>query len=208
MGKFSVQPKIGLLALQGAFAEHEKILNRLGVSVHRVRLPEDLANLDGLIMPGGESTVMGKLAERFGLIEPLRDFAHSGKPLWGTCAGLIFLAHDVGHDQILLELMDIVVERNAFGRQQDSFEQSIQAPLVNHALGESRDRAFPAVFIRAPLVKEIGPGVEILSQLDNEEIVAVRQNNLLGTAFHPELTGDSRWHRYFLQMVNEKEETR
>jgi len=208
MGKYSTQPQIGLLALQGAFAEHEKILKKLGVKTHRVRLPEDLHELDGLIMPGGESTVMGKLAERFALVAPLREFAHSGKPLWGTCAGLIFLARDVGRDQVLLGLMDITVERNAFGRQQDSFEQNIKAPLVNKALRESPEKPFPAVFIRAPLVSRIGQGVTVLSQLVANKTIAVQQDNLLGTAFHPELTGDNRWHRYFLQMVQARKGTK
>ena len=185
--------KIGVLALQGAFIEHEHALRRLGAEAVEVRLPEHLNGLDGLIIPGGESTTIGKLARDFGLLEPLRRFA-AARPTWGTCAGLIFLARDVGQAQPLLGLMDVVVERNAFGRQVDSFATGLAAP----ALGE---RPFPAVFIRAPLIAEVGPGVEVLAQLDDGRVVAARQGHLLATAFHPELTGDDRFHRLFLEMV-------
>ncbi len=187
--------KIGVLALQGAFIEHEKMLQSLGAEASEVRLPEQLAELDGLIIPGGESTVIGKLATEFGLIEPLREFAQT-KPTWGTCAGMIFLARDIGVDrQPILGVMDIKVNRNAFGRQVDSFE----ADLNIDALG---DTPFHAFFIRAPLVTEVGAGVQILAQLSDNRIVAVQQGHLLATAFHPELTHDSRLHQHFMNLIN------
>ena len=188
--------KIGVLALQGAFIEHEKILTRIGAEVVEVRLPQHLEDLDGLIIPGGESTTIGKVARRWGLLEPLRAFAQSGRPLWGTCAGMIFIAKDVVDgkpDQPLLALVDVTVRRNAFGRQVDSFE----ADLEIAALGEE---PFHAVFIRAPLIERVGEGVEVLAKLEDGAIVAVRQGNLLATAFHPELTDDDRFHRYFLSL--------
>jgi 5'-phosphate synthase pdxT subunit len=188
--------KIGVLALQGAFVEHEKILTRIGVEAVEVRLPQHLEELDGLIIPGGESTTIGKVARQWGLLEPLRAFAQSGHPLWGTCAGMIFIARDVVDgkpDQPLLALMDVTVRRNAFGRQVDSFE----ADLEIAALG---DEPFHAVFIRAPFIERVGEGVEVLAKLEDGAIVAVRQGNLLATAFHPELTEDDRFHRYFLSL--------
>jgi 5'-phosphate synthase pdxT subunit len=185
--------RIGVLALQGAFIEHEKMLTQLGAQPVEVRLPEQLDGLDGLIIPGGESTTIGKLANDFHLMEPLRRFA-SARPTWGTCAGLIFLARDVGVAQPLLGLMDLNVERNAFGRQVDSFEADLEVP----ALGET---PFPAVFIRAPLIEGVGPGVEVLARLPDGRTVAARQGHLLVTAFHPELTGDDRFHRLFLEMA-------
>jgi 5'-phosphate synthase pdxT subunit len=188
--------KIGVLALQGAFIEHEKILTRIGVEAVEVRLPGQLDNLDGLIIPGGESTTIGKVARRWGLLEPIRTFAQSGRPLWGTCAGMILLAREVVDgpaDQPLLALMDVTVRRNAFGRQVDSFEADLAVP----ALG---DEPFHAVFIRAPLIERVGEGIKVLAQLDDGTIVAVRQGNLLATAFHPELTEDDRFHRYFLSL--------
>ena len=186
--------KVGVLALQGAFVEHEKILRRLGVDAIEVRLPEELEGLDGLIIPGGESTTIGKVAGRWGLLEPIRAFAQSGRPLWGTCAGMVLMAKEVTDGvpgQPLLGLMDIAVVRNAFGRQVDSFEADLEVP----ALGGS---PFHAVFIRAPLIKRVGEGVEVLARLEDETIVAARQGNLLETAFHPELTEDDRFHRYFM----------
>jgi len=185
--------RVGVLALQGAFIEHEKMLQQLGVQAVEVRLPEHLDGLDALIIPGGESTTIGKLAVSFGLLEPLREFAQH-KPVWGTCAGMILLARDIGRDQPLLGLMDITVSRNAFGRQVDSFETDLHVP----ALGPE---PFHAVFIRAPLVTRVGEGVEVLARLEDGGIVAARQGHWLATAFHPELTGDSRFHRYFLQEV-------
>ncbi|MFQ3566024.1 MAG: pyridoxal 5'-phosphate synthase glutaminase subunit PdxT [Aggregatilineales bacterium] len=184
---------IGVLALQGAFIEHEQRLRTLGVETREVRLPEHLRDLDGLIIPGGESTTIGKLATSYGLIEPLRAFA-AQKPTWGTCAGMIFLARDIGIDrQPILGLMDITVNRNAFGRQIDSFETD----LIIKPLGEP---AFHAVFIRAPVVVRTGAAVDVLATLEDGRIVAVQQGHLLATAFHPELTADDRLHRYFLSL--------
>ena len=190
--------KIGVLALQGAFIEHEKMLQRLGVEAVEVRLPKDLDGVDGVIIPGGESTTIGKLAVQYHLIEPLRELAQSGKPLWGTCAGLIFMAKDVQRDQPLLGLMDVTVQRNAFGRQVDSFEANINIK------GVDGDKPFHAIFIRAPLIESVGAGVEVLARVekDNEEvIVAAQQGNLLVTSFHPELSNDDRFHRYFVKMA-------
>jgi len=193
--------KIGVLALQGDFAEHIATLERLGTETTQVRLPEHLQGLDGLIIPGGESTTIGKLATTYDLLEPLRQFG-ARHAIWGTCAGAIFLSRDARRDQPLLELMDITVERNAFGRQVDSFEIDLSVP----ALSEPK-RPFHAIFIRAPLIERAGKGVEILSELPTDfskvggRIVAARQGRLLATSFHPELTGDDRFHRYFLKMA-------
>ncbi len=187
--------KVGVLALQGAFIEHEKTLSALGAEAREVRMPEQLEGLDGLIIPGGESTAIGKLATEFVLIDPLREFARS-KPTWGTCAGMIFLAKDIGIDrQPILGVMDINVNRNAFGRQIDSFE----ADVLIKPLG---DPPFHAVFIRAPVVTGVGADVAVLAELKDGRIVAVQQNHLLATAFHPELTGDFRLHRYFMDMID------
>ncbi len=190
--------KIGVLALQGAFIEHIKILRRLGIEAVEVRLPEHLDGLDALIIPGGESTTISKLAVEYGLMEPLHKFA-AEKPLWGTCAGMIFMAKKVGEDQPLLNLMDIVVERNAFGRQVDSFEADLAVP----ALSNGQALPFPAVFIRAPILLEANEeaGVEIVAQLEDGTAVAARQGHWLVTSFHPELTDDDRFHRYFLEMI-------
>ncbi len=193
--------RIGVLALQGAFREHRLVLESLGAEVREVRLPEHLDDLEGLIIPGGESTTMGKLAVEFGLMEPLRWMARSNFPIWGTCAGMILLAKDVGREQPLVGGMDIVVERNAFGRQVDSFETMLDVPALAAVSEVSPPPPFPAVFIRAPIVREVGEGVEVLARLDDGRIVAVRQGRLLGTAFHPELSGDDRFHRYFLRLV-------
>jgi 5'-phosphate synthase pdxT subunit len=187
--------KVGVLALQGAFIEHAKRLSELGAEPVQVRMPEQLESLDGLIIPGGESTTIGKLATTYGLIEPLRQFARN-KPTWGTCAGMIFLAKDIGIDrQPILGLMDIKVNRNAFGRQIDSFETDLDIKGVE---GEP----FHAVFIRAPIVTEAGEDVDVLSTLNDGRIVAVQQGHLLATAFHPELTDDNRMHRYFTEMIS------
>ena len=193
--------KIGDLALQGAFIEHEKMLRRLGVEAVEVRLPRDLDGVDGVIIPGGESTTIGKLAVQYNLIEPLRELAKSGKPLWGTCAGLIFMAKDVQRNQPLLGLMDVTVQRNAFGRQVDSFEANISIKRVDG------NKVFHAIFIRAPLIESVGAGVEVLAHVekDNAEvIVAAQQGNLLVTSFHPELSNDDRFHRYFVKMADSK----
>jgi pyridoxal 5'-phosphate synthase pdxT subunit len=193
--------KIGVLALQGAFIEHEKMLRRLGVEAIEVRLPKDLDGVDGVIIPGGESTTIGKLAVQYNLIEPLRGLARSGRPLWGTCAGLIFMAKDVQRDQPLLGLMDVTVQRNAFGRQVDSFEANISIK------GVDGHKLFHAIFIRAPLIESVGAGVDVLARVekDNQEvIVAAQQGNLLVTSFHPELSNDDRFHRYFIKMAGSK----
>jgi len=190
--------KIGVLALQGAFAEHQTVLESLGVEVVQVRLPQHLAGLDGLIIPGGESTTIGKLAEDFDLIKPLRLFGRE-HAIWGTCAGAIFLSKDIGRKQPLLELMDITVARNAFGRQVDSFEIDLSVPCLLEV--DPVDRPFHTVFIRAPIIASVGDGVEILSQLADGRIVAARQGQLLATSFHPELTGDDRFHRYFMELA-------
>jgi 5'-phosphate synthase pdxT subunit len=184
---------VGVLALQGAFIEHEKTLRHLGANPVEVRLPEHLHTLDALIIPGGESTTIGKLAVTYNLLDPLREFARQ-KPTWGTCAGMIFLAKDIGRDQPLIGVMDIHVNRNAFGRQVDSFETDL-------AVSELGADPFHAVFIRAPLVTSVGENVRILARLEDGEIVAVRQGHWLATAFHPELTPDNRFHRYFLREV-------
>jgi 5'-phosphate synthase pdxT subunit len=184
---------VGVLALQGAFVEHETTLRRLGAKAIEVRLPEQLDGLDALIIPGGESTTIGKLAVTYRLLEPLREFA-AHKPVWGTCAGMILLARDIGRAQPLIGVMDIRVDRNAFGRQVDSFETDLDVPALGAA-------AFHAVFIRAPLVTGVGNGVQILARLEDGGIVAVRQGHWLATAFHPELTPDNRFHRYFLREV-------
>lgn len=188
--------RIGVLALQGDFIEHIYALRRVGVTGVEVRLPEHLAGLDGLIIPGGESTTIGKLATAYGLVEPMRAFVQE-KPAWGTCAGMIFLAKDVGHSQPLLGVMDIAVNRNAFGRQIDSFETDLAIPTLDGP-------PFHAVFIRAPLVTRVlDPAVDVLAQLDDGGIVAVQQGRLLATAFHPELTDDDRLHHYFVAMVQQ-----
>lgn len=188
--------KIGVLALQGAFLEHIKMLRKLGAEAVEVRLPQDLEGLDGLIIPGGESTTIGKLATEYKLIEPLQAFARK-TPTWGTCAGMIFLAKDIGVDrQPVLGLMDIHVNRNAFGRQVDSFEANVMVS----ALGEE---PFRALFIRAPVVTGVDEGVDVLATLADGRIVAVQQGHLLATAFHPELTNDDRLHRYFMNMAEQ-----
>jgi 5'-phosphate synthase pdxT subunit len=190
--------RIGVLALQGAFMEHIKILRSLGVEAVEVRLPGDLEGLDGLIIPGGESTTIGKLAEIYDLMDPLRDFA-AEKPVWGTCAGMIFMAKEIGQDQPLLGVMDIVVERNAFGRQVDSFETDLNVSVFENGMKNSTP--FPAVFIRAPRLIEVRGETEVLSRLNNGTAVAAQEGHWLVTAFHPELTGDDRFHRYFIQLA-------
>lgn len=191
--------KIGILALQGAFIEHQQRFEELGAETVQIRLPKHLDGIDGLVIPGGESTTIGKLATEYGLIDPLREFART-QPTWGTCAGLIFLAKDIGVEaQPILGLMDISVDRNAFGRQIDSFETDL------NFTGLSDDAPFHAVFIRAPVVRKVSDNVEILAQLDEGGIVAVKQDHLLATAFHPELTNDNRIHAYFYGIVENKD---
>jgi len=190
--------KVGVLALQGDFLEHQQILAGLSVEAPTVRLAEHLDGLDGLIIPGGESTTMGKLAVDFGLMEPLRTFAQT-KPVWGTCAGSILLSKDARRQQPLLGVMDIQVERNAFGRQVDSFEMDISFPIL--APFSDENPPFHAVFIRAPLIEQVEKDAEAIGWLPDGAIVAARQGHLLATSFHPELTADNRFHRYFLEII-------
>jgi len=190
--------RIGVLALQGAFIEHEQALQRIGVEAREVRLPEHLEGLDGLIIPGGESTTIGKLAVQYNLMGPVRAMAAAGQLLWGTCAGMIFMAKDVGRDQPLLGLMDVTVQRNAFGRQVDSFETDLDVPAI---VTPENKRPFHAIFIRAPLIESVGAGVDVLAALSSGAIVAARQGRLLATSFHPELSYDDRFHRYFVSLA-------
>ena len=190
--------KIGVLALQGDFVEHIYMLNQIGVETAEVRLPDHLADLDGLIIPGGESTTIGKMAVAYDLVEPLRQFGER-KAIWGTCAGAIFLSKDVHRRQPLLGLMDIQVERNAFGRQVASFETDLDIPALR--LVDPDGGAYHAVFIRAPLIESAGKNDQVLASLPDGRIVAARQDSLLATSFHPELTLDNRFHRYFLTML-------
>ena len=191
--------KIGVLALQGDFAEHIIMLKELGVETAEVRLPGHLNDLDGLIIPGGESTTIGKLAVAYDLMEPLKTFGQR-HAIWGTCAGAIFLSKDVSRDQPLLGLMDIKVERNAFGRQVDSFEAGLDIAELKQATGT--DEAFHAVFIRAPIIESVSRDAKILASLSDGRIVAAQQGHFLATSFHPELTGDKRFHEYFLSLVD------
>ena len=191
--------KIGVLAIQGDFAEHIVMLKRLKVETAEIRLPEHLKNLDGLIIPGGESTTIGKLATDYGLMEPLRQFGRR-HAIWGTCAGAIFLSKDARRSQPLLGLMDITVERNAFGRQVDSFEADLDIPEMKQATG-TRD-PYHAIFIRAPIIESVLADAKILATLADGRIVAAQQGHLLATSFHPELTQDTRFHEYFLSLAD------
>jgi 5'-phosphate synthase pdxT subunit len=190
--------RIGILALQGDFAEHGVMLKRLGVTVVEVRLPDQLVGLSGLIIPGGESTTIAKLAVSYGLLEPLYKFGQENA-IWGTCAGAIFMSKDAHREQPLLQLMDITVERNAFGRQVDSFEVDLDVPALLEV--DPEQKPFHAVFIRAPLIESVQADACILANLFDGRIVAAQQGHLLATAFHPELTNDDRFHRYFLQLA-------
>lgn len=188
---------VGVLALQGAFIEHEQMLRKLGHEVVQVRLPEHLQQIDRLIIPGGESTTIGKLLVAYGLLEPIRERARQEMPIWGTCAGMILLAREITEGrpdgQPALALMDITARRNAFGRQLDSFEAGVSVPPIGV-------EPFPAVFIRAPLIDQVRGDAQVLGKLDDGRIVAAQQGRLLATAFHPELTDDDRLHRHFLAM--------
>jgi pyridoxal 5'-phosphate synthase pdxT subunit len=187
--------KIGVLALQGDFCEHIVMLQRIGVETCEVRLPEQLQSLDGLIIPGGESTTIGKLAVDFGLMEPLRQFCRV-RAVWGTCAGAILLSKEIHRQQPLIGVMDITIERNAFGRQVQSFEADLDVPVLDSGKGP-----YHAFFIRAPLIEKVGKGVQVLAQLEGGRIVAAQQGKLLATSFHPELTLDDRFHRYFMHLA-------
>ena len=193
---------VGVLALQGAFREHRRMLESLGVSVQEVRLPADLNGLSGLVIPGGESTTMGKLMLDYGLREPIRDFHAAGGAIFGTCAGAILLSRTVlgappqFGSQPSLELMALVVQRNAFGRQVDSFQTDLEVSGL--------DTPFPAMFIRAPVIGSVGEGVEVLARHNGEggeQVVLARQGNLLASSFHPELTRDTRIHELFLTFI-------
>jgi 5'-phosphate synthase pdxT subunit len=189
--------RIGVLALQGAFREHLDILEAIGVEGVGVRLPSDLDGVAGLILPGGESTTMRRLIDRWDLRGPILDLAASGAPILGTCAGMIILARDLtGGEPPVLPLLDVSVRRNAFGRQLDSFETDLAVPVLG-------DRPVHAVFIRAPIVEAVGPDVDVLARLDDGRVVAVRERNILATAFHPELAGETRFHRLLATMASE-----
>ena len=190
----SEDPKrIGVLALQGAYKEHIEILEEIGVEPVEVRSVEDLEGLDGLIVPGGESTTIGNLMVESGLLDGIRSFFYKGGPVWGTCAGMVLAGSaTTGPRQPLLGLMNALVERNGFGRQVHSFERELEV--------EGFEKPFLGVFIRAPFFEDVGPGVEVLSEIDGK-VVAAKGENILVTAFHPELTGDARFHEYFLREV-------
>jgi 5'-phosphate synthase pdxT subunit len=191
------KPRVGVVALQGDFREHLAALRSLGAEAVSVRRPEELASVDGLIIPGGESSVMDKLTRLFGLAEPLKAAISAGLPVYGTCAGLIMLADEVLDSiegQQSLGGLDVSVRRNAFGSQVDSFETDLTVPAISEA-------SMHAVFIRAPLVERLGDAVQVLARLTDGRIVAVEQGNLLGTSFHPEVTNDLRFHEYFLAKV-------
>jgi len=189
--------KIGVLALQGAFAEHVAALRAIGVEPVEVRLPEHLDDVDGLIIPGGESTTMRNLIRRWGMRQPILDLAERGAPLFGTCAGMIVLSRQIeGGEDPVLPLLDVTVERNAFGRQLDSFETDLTVPLLG-------DTPVHAVFIRAPVIESVGPNVDVIAKLDDGRIVAVRERNIVATSFHPELAGETRFHRLIATMAAE-----
>jgi 5'-phosphate synthase pdxT subunit len=188
--------RIGVLAVQGAFAEHIAVLRKLKAEALPVRLPSELISLDGLVLPGGESTAISQLMQDYDLSDKIKKLAESGLPILGTCAGLIILAKTLSDSNVqTLGLMDIVVRRNAFGRQRESFEAELSIP----ELGE---KPFPGVFIRAPIIEQINGNATVLTRLDDGTIVAARQEKLIATAFHPELTDDLRFHRYFADIVS------
>ena len=192
--------KIGVLALQGAFAEHVAALRAIGVEAVEVRLPEQLDDVDGLIIPGGESTTMRNLIRRWNMREPILALAERGAPLFGTCAGMIVLSRQIeGGEEPILPLLDVTVERNAFGRQLDSFETDLSVPLLG-------DTPVHAVFIRAPVIESVGPDVDVIARLDDGRIVAVRERNIVATSFHPELAGETRFHRLLATMAAEHDD--
>jgi 5'-phosphate synthase pdxT subunit len=192
--------KIGVLALQGDFIEHVRTYRSIGVEAVQVRLPEDLEGVSGLTLPGGESTTMRRLIDRWGLRQPILDLAETGAPIFGTCAGMILLARAiVGGEEPVLALLDVAVQRNAFGRQLDSFEADLDVPMLGHD-------PVHGVFIRAPVIVQVGPGVDVLARLDDGRIVAVRERNIIATAFHPELAGETRFHRLVATMAAEHDD--
>lgn len=186
--------KIGVLALQGAVAEHIRVLTDLNIEAVPIRLPSDLDNLEALVLPGGESTTISKLLSDYGLMEPIRGLAHRGLPMLGTCAGMVLLARKVSDSNLEpFGVVDIEIKRNAFGRQIDSFETELSIPVLG-------DKTFHGIFIRAPIVENVAPSVEVLCQLGNNA-VAVRQGKIVACAFHPELTQDLRLHKYFRDLI-------
>ena len=186
---------VGVLALQGDFLEHLKVLEVIGAQAREIRLPQDLKNLEGLIIPGGESTTISRLLDLYDLKDPIIGLGQQGMPIMGTCAGAILMAKRIiGLPQPVLGLMDIQVQRNAYGRQVDSFEVDLSVPVLGQ-------RPLRAVFIRAPIIKDMAPGVEVLARLPNGTPAAVKQANFLALTFHPELTPDHRMHKYFLSLV-------
>ena len=188
--------EVGVLAIQGDFAEHIAVLGELGVTAREIRLPEQLHSLDGLIIPGGESTTLSRLMTIYNLRDPIAEMAAQGHAIWGTCAGMIMLSQEITEqDPVPLGIMDIGVQRNAFGRQVDSFEQALNVD----GIGED---PYHAIFIRAPVIIRVGPAVRVLSKLEDQRPVAVQQGNLIATSFHPELTRDYRFHSYFLNLAN------
>jgi 5'-phosphate synthase pdxT subunit len=196
------RPRIGVLAVQGAVREHVEALRAVGAEPVEVRLPRDLADLDALILPGGESTTMRKLIDDYGLREPIRSLASAGAPMLGTCAGMILLADRIADgDEPVFPLLDIEVRRNAYGRQLDSFEADLQVPVLG-------DEPLHGVFIRAPVVSDVGPGAEVLAVDPDGQPVAVRQGRVIATAFHPELTGDRRVHALLVEMLTREAGTR
>jgi 5'-phosphate synthase pdxT subunit len=192
--------KIGVLAVQGDFIEHVRTYRAIGVEAVEVRLPEDLEGVSGLTLPGGESTTMRRLIDRWGLRQPILDLAASGAPIFGTCAGMILLAREiVGGEGPLLALLDVAVRRNAFGRQLESFEGDLSVSMLG-------DGPVHGVFIRAPVIERVGPGVDVLARLDDGRVVAVRERNIIATAFHPELAGETRFHRLVATMAAEHDD--
>jgi 5'-phosphate synthase pdxT subunit len=192
--------KIGVLAVQGDFIEHVRTYRAIGVEAVEVRLPEDLEGVSGLTLPGGESTTMRRLIDRWGLRQPILDLAASGAPIFGTCAGMILLAREiVGGEGPVLALLDVAVRRNAFGRQLESFEGDLSVSMLG-------DGPVHGVFIRAPVIERVGPGVDVLARLDDGRVVAVRERNIIATAFHPELAGETRFHRLVATMAAEHDD--
>ncbi|MHB8674304.1 MAG: pyridoxal 5'-phosphate synthase glutaminase subunit PdxT [Candidatus Limnocylindrales bacterium] len=192
--------KIGVLAVQGAFIEHVRTFRSIGVEPVEVRQPDDLDGLSGLVLPGGESTAMRRLIDRWDLRAPILRLAESGAPLFGTCAGMILLAREIdGADPPVLSLLDVTVTRNAFGRQLDSFETDLDVPVLG-------DQSVHGIFIRAPVIVRTGPAVDILATLPDGRIVAVRERNVIATAFHPELAGETRFHRLVATMAAEHDD--
>ncbi len=192
--------KIGVLAVQGAFIEHVRTFSSIGVETVEVRQPEDLDGVAGLVLPGGESTAQRRLIDRWGLREPIARLAETGAPLFGTCAGMILLAREIDGGEVpVFKLLDVTVERNAFGRQLDSFEAEVDVPMLG-------SQPVHGVFIRAPVIERAGPGVDILARLEDGRIVAVRQRNVIATAFHPELAGETRFHRLVATMAAEHDD--